>query len=152
MPDLQLTFDVGHADPAPIEDVLTSLGATSVTLEDAGNDPVLEPAPGETPLWPTIRIRALFRANADPRAIEAGLVALLAAPTPIRFELLEDRPWEREWLRDFHPMRFGGRLWVCPNGQAAGDANAICVALDPGIAFGSGTHPTSALCLEWLVG
>jgi ribosomal protein L11 methyltransferase len=152
MPDLQLTFDVGHADPAPIEDVLTSLGATSVTLEDAGNDPVLEPAPGETPLWPTIRIRALFRANADRRAIEAGLVALLAAPTPIRFELLEDRPWEREWLRDFHPMRFGGRLWVCPNGQAAGDANAICVALDPGLAFGTGTHPTTALCLEWLDG
>ena len=152
MPDLQLTFDVGSADPAPIEETLTSLGATSVTLEDAADDPVLEPAPGETPLWPTVRLRALFREDADPRAIEAGLVELLPPTTLLRFEVLEDRPWEREWLRDFHPMRFGRRLWVCPDGQAAGDANAVRVALDPGLAFGTGTHPTTALCLEWLDG
>ena len=152
MPDLQLTFDVGSADPAPIEETLTSLGATSVTLEDAGDDSVLEPAPGETPLWPTVRLRALFQEDADPRAIEAGLVELLPATTLLRFELLEDRQWEREWLRDFHPMRFGRRLWVCPDGQAAGDANAVRVELDPGLAFGTGTHPTTALCLEWLDG
>jgi ribosomal protein L11 methyltransferase len=152
MPDLQLTFDVGSADPAPIEETLTSLGATSVTLEDAADDPVLEPAPGETPLWPTVRLRALFREDADPRAIEAGLVKLLPPKTLLRFEVLEDRPWEREWLRDFHPMRFGRRLWVCPDGQAAGDANAVRLALDPGLAFGTGTHPTTALCLEWLDG
>jgi ribosomal protein L11 methyltransferase len=152
MPDLQLTFDVGSADPAPIEETLTSLGATSVTLEDAADDPVLEPAPGETPLWPTVRLRALFREDADPRAIEAGLVELLPPMTLLRFEVLEDRPWEREWLRDFHPMRFGRRLWVCPDGQAAGDANAVRVDLDPGLAFGTGTHPTTALCLEWLDG
>jgi len=152
MPDLQLTFDVGSADPAPIEETLTSLGATSVTLEDAADDPVLEPAPGETPLWPTVRLRALFREDADPRAIQAGLVELLPPTTLLRFEVLEDRPWEREWLRDFHPMRFGRRLWVCPDGQAAGDANAVRVALDPGLAFGTGTHPTTALCLEWLDG
>ena len=152
MPDLQLTFDVGSADPAPIEETLTSLGATSVTLEDAADDPVLEPAPGETPLWPTVRLRALFREDADPRAIQAGLVELLPPTTLLRFEVLEDRPWEREWLRDFHPMRFGRRLWVCPDGQAAGDANAVRVSLDPGLAFGTGTHPTTALCLEWLDG
>jgi ribosomal protein L11 methyltransferase len=152
MPDLQLTFDVGSADPAPIEEVLTSLGATSVTLEDAADDPVLEPAPGETPLWPTIRIRALFQAPADRRAIEAGLADRLPTATRLNFELLEDRLWEREWLRDFHPMRFGHRLWVCPDGQAAGDAQAVRVALDPGLAFGTGTHPTTALCLEWLDG
>ncbi len=152
MPDLQLTFDVGSADPAPIEETLTSLGATSVTLEDAADDPVLEPAPGETPLWPTVRLRALFREDADPRAIEAGLVELLPPATLLRFEVLEDRPWERAWLRDFHPMRFGRRLWVCPDGQAADDANAVRLALDPGLAFGTGTHPTTALCLEWLDG
>jgi len=152
MPDLQLTFDVGSADPAPIEEALTSLGAASVTLEDGADNPVLEPAPGETPLWPTIRIRALFQADADRGAIEAGLVELLPATTPLSFELLEDRPWEREWLRDFHPMRFGRRLWVCPDGQAAGDVQAVRVALDPGLAFGTGTHPTTALCLEWLDG
>jgi len=152
MPDLQLTFDVGSADPAPIEEALTSLGATSVTLEDAADNPVLEPAPGETPLWLTIRIRALFQADADRGAIEAGLVELLPATTTLCFELLEDRLWEREWLRDFHPMRFGRRLWVCPDGQAAGGAHAVRVALDPGLAFGTGTHPTTALCLEWLDG
>jgi ribosomal protein L11 methyltransferase len=152
MPDLQLIFDVGSADPAPIEDALTLLGATSVTLEDAADNPVLEPAPGETPLWPTIRIRALFQADADRGAIEARLVELLPATTPLSFELLEDRPWEREWLRDFHPMRFGRRLWVCPDGHLAGDAQAVRVALDPGLAFGTGTHPTTALCLEWLDG
>ena len=81
MPDLQLTFDVGSADPAPIEEALTLLGATSVTLEDAADNPVLEPAPGETPLWLTIRIRALFQADADRGAIEAGLVELLPATT-----------------------------------------------------------------------
>ena len=152
MPDLQLTFDVGSADPAPVEEALTLLGATSVTLEDAADNPVLEPAPGETPLWPTIRIRALFQADADRAAIEAGLVELLSATTTLCFELLEDRLWEREWLRDFHPMRFGRRLWVCPDGQAAGGAQAVRVALDPGLAFGTGTHPTTALCLEWLDG
>jgi ribosomal protein L11 methyltransferase len=152
MPDLQLTFDVGSADPAPVEEALTLLGATSVTLEDAADNPVLEPAPGETPLWPTIRIRALFQADADRAAIEVGLVELLSATTTLCFELLEDRLWEREWLRDFHPMRFGRRLWVCPDGQAAGGAQAVRVALDPGLAFGTGTHPTTALCLEWLDG
>lgn len=152
MPDLQLTFDVGSADPAPIEEALTLLGATSITLEDAADNPVLEPAPGETPLWPTIRIRTLFQAHADRRAIEAGLADLLPTATLLNFELLGDRLWEREWLRDFHPMRFGRRLWVCPDGQAAGDAQAVRVALDPGLAFGTGTHPTTALCLEWLDG
>ena len=131
MPDLQLTFDVGSADPAPIEEALTLLGATSITLEDAADNPVLEPAPGETPLWPTIRIRTLFQAHADRRAIEAGLADLLPTATPLNFELLEDRLWEREWLRDFHPMRFGRRLWVCPDGQAPGDTPAIRVA--PGV-------------------
>lgn len=152
MPDLQLTFDVGSADPAPIEEALTLLGATAITLEDAADNPVLEPAPGETPLWPTIRIRTLFQAHADRRAIEAGLADLLPTATMLNFELLGDRLWEREWLRDFHPMRFGRRLWVCPDGQAAGDAQAVRVALDPGLAFGTGTHPTTALCLEWLDG
>jgi ribosomal protein L11 methyltransferase len=152
MADLQLTLDLGSADPAPVEQALTALGATSITLEDAADDPVLEPAPGETPLWPTVRIRALFHAAADRREIEAGLVDRLPASTPLRFDLLDERPWEREWLRNFHPTRFGRRLWVCPDGQAAGDPDAVCVALDPGLAFGTGTHATTALCLEWLDG
>jgi len=150
MPYLQLTFEVGSVDPAPIEETLVSLGATSITLEDAADDPVLEPAPGETPLWPSVRIRALFPAQADPEAIRACLATFQPAAPLLGFELLEDRPWEREWLRDFRPMRFGRRLWVCPDGQPAGDPDAVCVALDPGLAFGTGTHATTALCLEWL--
>ena len=152
MPFLQITLDIGGSNPAPYEDTLVELGAVSVTLEDAADDPVLEPAPGETPLWPTVRLQALFDGDADASAI-AGTISRLfpRVPTP-RLERVEDRAWEREWLRDFRPMRFGRRLWVCPGGQAAGDADAVRVELDPGLAFGTGTHPTTAMCLEWLDG
>lgn len=147
---LQLTVDLGATDPAPVEDRLISLGAVSVTLMDAGDDPVLEPAPGETPLWSTTRLTAHFASDADREVILSSLASLLPPWAGPRFEVLEDRPWEREWLRDFGPMRFGRRLWVCPDGQPAGDPAAIRVALDPGLAFGTGTHATTALCLEWL--
>jgi ribosomal protein L11 methyltransferase len=150
VPHLQLTIDIGKLDPAPVEDALFELGAVSVTLEDAADDPVLEPAPGATPLWPTVVVKALFDAGSSPDAIRSALAqALPGAPNP-RFELLADKAWEREWLKDFRPMRFGRRLWVCPGGMTAGEADAIRVELDPGLAFGTGTHPTTALCLEWL--
>lgn len=152
MPFLQVTLDIGTADPGPFEDVLFDLGALSVTLEDAADDPVLEPAPGETPLWPTRVVKALFEASTDSDAVSQALaLALPGAPTP-RFEAIVDKAWEREWLKDFKPMRFGRRLWVCPGGLPAGDAGAVRIELDPGLAFGTGTHPTTALCLEWLDG
>ncbi len=136
----------------PLEDELIELGATSVTLEDAADDPVLEPAPGETPLWPTIRLHALFNGEADANAIADALALKFPlAPRP-RATSVEDKAWEREWLKDFHPMRFGRRLWVCPGGQPAGEIDAVRVELDPGLAFGTGTHPTTAMCLEWLDG
>lgn len=175
MPFLQLTLDVGSADPAPFEDALLSAGALSITLEDAADNPVLEPAPGTTPLWPSVQIKALFDAAADPAEIEATLRNELSQPLPeLGFQELADRVWEREWLKDFHPMRFGKRLWICPNGQrpaadllpepqAPSDARSDTLSharsltpsfidLDPGLAFGTGTHPTTALCLEWLDG
>jgi ribosomal protein L11 methyltransferase len=152
VPQLQLTIDIGSRDPAPYEDALFELGAVSVTLEDAADDPVLEPAPGETPLWPTVVVKAVFGAGVDADVLTACLAqALPDAPAP-RFEVLPDKPWEREWLKDFKPMRFGRRLWVCPGGLPAGAADAIRIELDPGLAFGTGTHPTTALCLEWLDG
>lgn len=153
MPFLQLTLDIATADPEPFEDALFELGALSVTLEDAADDPVLEPAPGETPLWPTRVVKALFEASTDRDAIAQSLAvaALPGAPTP-RFEAIADKAWEREWLKDFKPMRFGRRLWVCPGGLPAGDPEAVRIELDPGLAFGTGTHPTTALCLEWLDG
>lgn len=156
---LQLTLDVGARNPEPYEDALFRAGALSVTLLDAADDPVLEPAPGATPLWPTVVVSAVFPENADVDAIRGelaiapGLDPLLVAEKS-RFEPVADRAWEREWLRDFRPMRFGERLWVCPGGQRPPRdlraPDAVEVELDPGLAFGTGTHATTALCLEWL--
>jgi ribosomal protein L11 methyltransferase len=152
VPHLQLTIDLGARDPAPFEDALFELGAVSVTLQDAADDPVLEPGPGETPLWPTVIVKALFESSTDPATLERALARALPDGPPPRFEMLADRAWERVWLEDFRPMRFGRRLWVCPGGLSAGDDEAIRIELDPGLAFGTGTHPTTALCLEWLDG
>jgi ribosomal protein L11 methyltransferase len=152
MPFLQVTLEIGGSNPEPYEDAFVELGAVSVTLEDAADDPVLEPAPGETPLWPTVRLLALFDGDADADAIAGTISRLFPGVVAPRLAAVEDKAWEREWLKDFRPMRFGRRLWVCPGGQAAGEAGAIRVELDPGLAFGTGTHPTTAMCLEWLDG
>ena len=147
---VQLTFDLGSADPEPLEAACFLAGALSVTLTDAADDPVLEPAPGATPLWPTVRMSALF-ADQPPERVVTMLKAFFDAPLPgHRIERVADRPWEREWLKDFRPMRFGARLWVCPHGEPAPDADASVVWLDPGLAFGTGSHPSTALCLQWL--
>ena len=151
MPVHQLAIDLRGADPAAAEAACLTLGAISVALFDAGHDPVYEPSPGETPLWREIELRALFRENADPRLAAATLTAVLGlADEAIRIETLADRAWEREWLAHFRPMRFGRRLWVCPGGRRPDDDNAVVLELDPGLAFGTGTHPTTAACLEWL--
>ncbi len=152
MPFLQLILPIGAADPAPYEDALLAAGASSITLEDEGDDPVLEPLPGTTPLWPRVRLKALFDAGLDSEHVLQSLRDELAQPlSQARFETLADRAWEREWLKDFKPMRFGRRLWICPGGQLpAAGVTAVLIELDPGLAFGTGTHPTTALCLEWL--
>jgi ribosomal protein L11 methyltransferase len=150
MPFLQLTLDIGRTAPEPCEEALFDLGALSVTLEDAADDPVLEPAPGETPLWPTIRVKALFNSDVDREWIATMVARSLSGTPAVQFERVVDKAWEREWLKDFGPMRFGRRLWVCPGGLPAGDPGAVRIELDPGLAFGTGTHPTTALCLEWL--
>ena len=163
MPFLQLSLDIGARNPEPYEDALFDLGALSVTLLDAADDPVLEPAPGATPLWPTVVVRAVFDADADADAIRAALgsapgVDPLLVSARTQFEPVADRAWEREWLKDFRPMRFGRRLWVCPGGQRPGpqeldtasDGATVLLELDPGLAFGTGTHATTAQCLEWL--
>lgn len=147
---LQITVDVGDSGPAPFEEALLELGAVSITLEDAADDPVLEPAPGETPMWPTVLLKALFDGDADTAVITSAIVRRFPGMPIPQVTRIEDRAWEREWLKDFRPMRFGRRLWVCPGGQPAGDVDAVRVELDPGLAFGTGTHPTTAMCLEWL--
>jgi ribosomal protein L11 methyltransferase len=150
----QFVMDLESLDPATVEDVFARLGASSVTLSDAGNEPVLEPGPGETPLWSSTRITGLFPADADMGAFRAALLTELGlAELPAHhIEELADRAWEREWLRDFGPMRFGERLWICPTGSEVDEEKAVVIRLDPGLAFGTGTHPTTALCLEWLDG
>lgn len=150
VPQLQLTLDIGTRNPEPFEDVLFELGAVAVTLEDAADDPVLEPAPGATPLWPTVMVKAVFDADANPAVIGLALAKARPDAPPPRFEVLPDKAWEREWLKNFRPMRFGRRLWVCPNGMPTDGPDAVRIELDPGLAFGTGTHPTTALCLEWL--
>jgi ribosomal protein L11 methyltransferase len=153
MPFHQLAVELSGRDLAAAEDACRRLGAIALTLGDAGDEPLLEPAPGETPLWQSVRLQALFDPAADPALIAATLAAVLGlAPTAIAIEHVEDRVWEREWLRDFRPMRFGRRLWVCPTGQRPQGPAEVVLELDPGLAFGTGTHPTTALCLEWLDG
>ncbi len=150
---LELSFELGALDSETAEAACFECGAGSVTFVDAHDDPVLEPLPGEFRLWPTTRLKALF-ADVD-QAGELELASRLGARLGlaaqlIRIQPVADRVWEREWLRDFHAMRFGQRLWICPHHEEVNDPRAVVVRMDPGLAFGTGTHPTTRLCLEWL--
>ena len=148
----QFVISLESIEPALLEEVLLRHGAQSVTLSDAGNDPVLEPLPGSTPLWSDTRLTALFTADADFESLRTDLEQTLAidALPDNHVEALADCAWERQWLKDFGPMRFGERLWVSPEGFTIDADDAVVVRLDPGLAFGTGTHATTALCLEWL--
>ncbi len=154
MPFIELSIDLADADPESVEVACFAAGALSVTLTDAADTPILEPLPGTTPLWPHVRLAALYAADTEPVALTGTLRAALGRPDLVAtLRVVEDRIWEREWLKDFKPRRHGRRLWICPGGQpppAGEDAGAIIVWLDPGLAFGTGTHATTALCLEWL--
>ncbi len=148
---LELSFDLGALDADACEAACQALGATAVTLLDAADDPVLEPGPGEVRLWPHTRACALFPGGTDAPLTAALLAAALGLESnAISARALADRAWEREWLRDFHAMRFGERLWVCPHHEHVADPQAVVVRLDPGLAFGTGSHASTALCLSWL--
>lgn len=154
MPWIQISFTVEQERASLLEAALENAGALAVTLGDAGDDPQLEPPPGAMPLWEGVKVTALF---ADEPGAESEVAALAQALGPLaletpRLERIADRAWERVWLDDFRPTRFGQRLWVCPQGQPPGDPDGVVVDLDPGLAFGTGHHPTTALCLEWLDG
>lgn len=147
-------MDLETLQPEAVEEIFARHGASSITLTDAGDQPVLEPAPGETPLWTDVCLTGLFAASTDFAALEADLLSSLGIAALPRHEIstLEDRDWEREWLKDFGPMKFGSRLWICPGDAEVNEDDAVVVRLDPGLAFGTGTHPTTALCLDWLDG
>ena len=132
-----------------LEAFLLSIGALTVTYKDAGDNPVLEPLPGETPLWPELNVTGLF----DQKKNMNTVMNILNRHYPdlnIIKEEFEDQDWERSWMQDYQPMSFGSRLWVVPTNMQAPDKNAINLRLDPGLAFGTGTHPTTSLCLQWL--
>lgn len=151
MPWLQLRLAITPEQAEPMEDLLLWLGAMSVTYMDAEDQPIFEPELGTTPLWSHTHLLALFEADTDQQALFDNLKLMWDAELPAyQVENIADQNWERNWMEHFHPMRFGERLWIVPSWHKAPDPEAVNVLLDPGVAFGTGTHPTTALCLEWL--
>ncbi|MDH5393699.1 MAG: 50S ribosomal protein L11 methyltransferase [Gammaproteobacteria bacterium] len=132
-----------------LEEFLLSIGSLSVTYKDAGDNPILEPLPGETPLWPELIVTALFDRKKNINTVMNILARHYPQLTASNDEL-EDQDWERSWMKDYQPMSFGQRLWVVPTEMQVPDEHAVNLRLDPGLAFGTGTHPTTALCLHWL--
>ena len=163
MPWLQLFADTSNDNATAIEDALLNAGAVSVTFKEhipQGNaeKPILEPALGETPLWDHTRIVGLFDADINTDSIDWLLFQQLSPQQSdstlnslqLRWEQLEDKDWEREWMQNYHPIQCADNLWICPSWIAPPAPEAINILLDPGLAFGTGTHPTTFLCLQWL--
>ncbi|HWY95793.1 MAG TPA: 50S ribosomal protein L11 methyltransferase [Steroidobacteraceae bacterium] len=166
----EIEFPLAALSPEAVEAALLEIGASSITFVDRGDEPVLEPKPGEVRLWSDTLVRALFQASyrsgsgsaeaasAEPASTDAarnlGRLAAVLGPhitETARVRRVENQEWERVWLTDWKSMRFGRRLWVCPTAaEPPDDPNAVVVRLDPGLAFGTGTHPTTALCLQIL--
>jgi ribosomal protein L11 methyltransferase len=158
---LELSFALGSLDSEAAESAAFGCGAFAVTLVDARDEgvghpegpAVLEPAVGELRLWPATRMKCLFapQPGQDVQRLRNALGAALALEAAlIGTHWIAERVWEREWLADLHAQRFGRRLWVCPLHERVTAADAVVVALDPGLAFGTGRHASTALCLEWL--
>jgi ribosomal protein L11 methyltransferase len=152
MPWIQIHLTTNKQTAPLAELLLDGLGAVSVTMEDAKDEPMLEPPPGETPLWCQTRVTGMFPEESNQEQLVATVREGLEPDSilDLKVERLADQVWERVWMDDFHPMQFGKRLWIAPEGQKPDDPDAITVQLDPGLAFGTGTHPTTALCLSWL--
>ncbi len=143
----ELKVETTKAQVETLENWLFDHGAVAITLEDNADEPLLEPGPGETPLWRNVKLVALFPEGLDLLAVTDNipaqtLVAPVAVPTHV-----PDQDWERAWMDSFHPMRMGERLWICPSWTDPPEPDAVNVMLDPGLAFGTGTHPTTAMCL-----
>lgn len=148
----QITVTTDEETAPKIAAYLEKQGAVSVTYMDAEDEPVYEPAIGETKIWSNTQVVALYELNIDVEWVHA-LVSKKFRQHPLQnwqVELIEDQVWERAWMEFYQPMKFADKLWVCPTGQEQHEDGTVCLILDPGLAFGTGTHPTTALCLEWL--
>lgn len=155
MSQLAITLDLDGLDAELVEDTCFDAGAVSVVLTDQRDDAILEPAPGEVRLWPATRLQAIFMGSKDDAVTVDALCKDLCNTIGVdrarlTITAIEEKAWEREWLRDFHPLQFGRHLWICPTHATVDADNAVVVTLDPGLAFGTGTHPTTRLCLEFL--
>ncbi|MGL5224523.1 MAG: 50S ribosomal protein L11 methyltransferase, partial [Aeromonas sp.] len=152
MPWIQIRINATAKTADKVSNMLLGRGAQAVTFMDAKDVPVYEPLPGETPLWGETEVMGLFDAETDPAPTIAFFQQIFGEDLGYKVEQLEDKDWVREWMDHFHPMQFGERLWICPSWRDVPDPDAVNVMLDPGLAFGTGTHPTTALCLQWLDG
>ncbi|WP_279465227.1 50S ribosomal protein L11 methyltransferase [Aeromonas veronii] len=152
MPWIQIRINATAKTADKVSNILLGRGAQAVTFMDAKDVPVYEPMPGETPLWGETEVMGLFDAETDPAPTIAFFQQIFGENVGYKVEQLEDKDWVREWMDHFHPMQFGERLWICPSWRDVPNPDAVNVMLDPGLAFGTGTHPTTALCLQWLDG
>ena len=151
MDSLQISFQIEKSQADLISEVLTGLGSLSITYSDTLDDAIYEPPVGQTPLWDNVTVNALFSANVNQEDIKASIFEICNVNSLTSF-ILKDRVWEDECKKDFHSMKFGENLWVCPSweSQAELPSDAIIINMDPGLAFGTGSHQTTSLCLEYL--
>jgi len=152
---IQIRIHAKQPQVQALEDALMDCGSLSVTLQDDADQPILEPDLGTTPIWDDTQVIGLFEATHNPDELRAKLEHAYSAkrkePLPAaKIEILEDKDWIRAWMDDYHPMQFGERLWVCPSWREPPEKDAVNLMLDPGLAFGTGTHPTTSLCLKFL--
>ncbi|BBN82692.1 ribosomal protein L11 methyltransferase [Pseudoalteromonas sp. A25] len=147
---IQIRIHANKETADKLSDLLLDVGCPSVTFVDGSNNPVYEPKPGEVIYWPDTTVIGLFDAAHDMDVVVAYLQANSEQTLTYKIEQLEDKDWEREWMDNFHPIKFGERLWICPSWRDIPEPDAVNVLLDPGLAFGTGTHATTALCLQWL--
>lgn len=147
---LQLTLEATHSNSEQLSDLLSQAGAASVTLQDAHDEPIFEPPPGSTPLWKELLLTGLFEADVQIESVLNFIKSNYGELPPYTLNPLEDKDWVRAWMDDFKPMQFGQRVWICPSWHTPPDPDAVNIMLDPGLAFGTGTHPTTSLCLQWL--
>ena len=146
--ELRFNTTPNHIDS--LEGWLFEQGALAVTLEDNADEPLLEPGPGETPLWQNIKLVALFETGLDLSQVLADVPSQWVTASAGEAKFVPDQDWERAWMAGFEPLQMGDRLWICPSWCEPPDPNAVNINLDPGLAFGTGTHPTTAMCLAEL--